>query len=226
MSTTEPAAARPVRGSEGVRKRAPGRVIDARFAKRLVLINGLVPAALLAWDAYRHQLGVNEVNFAIHTTGMIGLVLVVLSLLVTPVRKLTGWNVLIAIRRNLGVLGFCYLVLHFAIFFAFDREASIASTLDEIASRVYLWFGATALVMMIPLAATSTDGMVRRLGAKRWKRLHRLAYPIAICAVVHFYLLVKSDTRQPLAFAVVVGALLAYRALGYWADRRKRSRRH
>jgi ferredoxin-NADP reductase/DMSO/TMAO reductase YedYZ heme-binding membrane subunit len=197
-----------------------GRLIDARFAKRLVMINGVVPLALLAWDAYHHQLGVNEVNFAIRTTGLIGLVFVVLSLLVTPLRRLTGWHTLIAIRRNLGVFAFVYLACHFAIFFVFDREASVASTLTEIVERVYLWFGAGALALMIPLAVTSTDAMVSRLGARRWKRLHRLAYPIAIAGVVHYILLVKSDVRQPVVFAVVIGGLLAYRVVAHYTDLR------
>ena len=160
--------------------RSSGRLIDARFGRRLILVNALIPAVLLGWDAAHHQLGVNEVNFAIHTTGMVGLVLIVLALCITPLRRLTGWNVLLAMRRTLGVLGFCYLVLHVAIFFVFDREASVVSTLHEMVARIYLWFGSAALVMLIPLAATSTDGMVRRLGARRWKRLHRLVYPIAI----------------------------------------------
>jgi len=194
--------------------------MDARFAKRLVLINGVVPAVLLAWDAYHHQLGVNEVNFAIRTTGLVGLVFLVLSLIVTPLRKLTGWNTLIAIRRNLGVFGFCYLAMHFTIFFVFDRDGSISSTLEEIVERVYLWFGTAALVMMIPLAVTSTDSMVSRLGARRWKLLHRLSYPIVICGVVHYYLLVKSDVRQPFVFAVVAGALLAYRLVFHYLDLR------
>ncbi|TMQ03793.1 MAG: hypothetical protein E6J90_52835, partial [Deltaproteobacteria bacterium] len=199
---------------------APGRLVDPRFAKRLVLINGAVPAALLAWDAAHHQLGANEVNFAIRTTGMVGLVLLVLSLLVTPLRRLTGWNQLIAIRRNLGVLGFSYLVMHFTIFWIFDREGSVTSTLHEIVMREYLWFGTAALLLLIPLAATSTDRMVARLGAGRWKLLHRLAYPIAIAGVVHYYLLVKSDVRQPFAFAVVVGGLLAYRVVRHYLDLR------
>jgi ferredoxin-NADP reductase/DMSO/TMAO reductase YedYZ heme-binding membrane subunit len=144
----------------------------------------------------------------------------VLSLVVTPLRKLTGWQTLIAVRRNLGVLGFSYLVTHFVIFFALDRAGSVSSTLEEIFSRVYLWFGTAALVLMIPLAVTSTDTMVRRLGARRWKQLHRLAYPIVICGVVHYYLLVKSDIRQPLAFAIVLGALLGYRVVRHYADLR------
>jgi glycine betaine catabolism B len=213
MSGTEPAQATP----------AAGRLIDRRFAKRLVIINGLVPGALLAWDAYHRQLGVNEVNFAIRTTGMVGLIFLVLSLAVTPVRRWTGWNQLIAIRRNLGVLGFAYLALHVALFFALDRAGSVASTLDEIVARVYLWFGAAALVLMIPLAVTSTDGMVRRLGGRRWRRLHWLAYPSAIGGAVHYYLLVKSDIRQPLAFAIVIGALLAVRVI--WRVRAPRRAR-
>ncbi|TMQ10379.1 MAG: 2Fe-2S iron-sulfur cluster binding domain-containing protein [Deltaproteobacteria bacterium] len=174
---------------------APGRLVDPRFAKRLVLINGAVPAALLAWDAAHHQLGANEVNFAIRTTGMVGLVLLVLSLLVTPLRRLTGWNQLIAIRRNLGVLGFSYLVMHFTIFWIFDREGSVTSTLHEIVMREYLWFGTAALLLLIPLAATSAG-------------------------VVHYYLLVKSDVRQPFAFAVVVGGLPAYRVVRHYLDLR------
>ena len=214
MSTTSAVVARELPAPEA----AP--IVTAPFAKWLVILNGLVPAALLAWDAYHHQLGVNEVNFAIRTTGLVGLVFLMLSLVVTPLRKLTGWNLLIAVRRNLGVLGFSYLATHFVIFFALDRAGSIGSTLEEIVSRVYLWFGTAALVMMIPLAVTSTDAMVSRLGARRWKRLHRLAYPIVICGVVHYYLLVKSDIRQPLAFAIVLGALLVYRVVQHYAGLR------
>ena len=185
--------------------------IDTRFAKRLAIVNACVPAVLLLWDAARHQLGVNEVNFAIRTTGLIGLILITLALAVTPLRALTGWNRLIAVRRNLGVIGFFYLATHFLIFFWFDRQRSLSSTLGEVVMRRYLWFGAAALVLMIPLALTSTDGMVERLGAKRWKRLQRLAYVIAVGGVIHYYMLVKSDVRQPLAFATVIGLLLLYR---------------
>ena len=187
------------------------KIFDSPFAKRLVMVAGAVPAVLLTWDAVHHQLGANEGNFAIRTTGLIGLVMLMLSLVITPLRKLTGWNLLIAVRRNLGVLGFVYILAHFFIFFLVDRAGSIGSTFREIVDRVYLWFGFGALLMMIPLTITSTDAMLTRLGAKRWKRLHRLAYPIAIAGVVHYYLLVKSDIRQPLAFAIALGVLLLYR---------------
>ncbi len=197
------------------------KLVDGRFAKWLVIVNGLVPGALLAVDAYRQQLGANEVNFAIRTTGLVGLVMLVMSLLVTPLRKLTGWAGLISIRRNLGVLGFFYIAMHFAIFFWWDREHDIGNTISEIILRQYLWFGFGALVLMIPLAITSTDGMVSRIGPKRWKLLHRLAYPAVIGGVIHYILLVKSDLRQPTVFAGIVGALLAYRMVGHYVDLRR-----
>jgi ferredoxin-NADP reductase/DMSO/TMAO reductase YedYZ heme-binding membrane subunit len=200
------------------------RIVDGPFAKRMVLAGGLVPAALLVWDALHHDLGVNQVNFAIRTTGLVGLVMIVLSLAVTPLRRLTGWNTLIAVRRNLGVLGFSYIAAHFAIFFWLDREADVADTIGEIIARVYLWFGAGALLLMIPLVATSTDGMVTRLGARRWKLLHRLAYPIAIAGVIHYILLVKSDLRQPTAFAAVLGLLLLWRMVAHYVDLRREVR--
>ncbi len=208
MSTSE-AAARP----------AP--LVDARLARRLAWINGLVPALVLAWDATQGQLGVNDVNYAIRTTGKLSIVFLTLSLLVTPLRRLTGWHQLIAARRSLGLYGFFYGLLHFAIFFVFEREASLGSTAGEIVARRYLWFGFGALLLMVPLAVTSTDGMVSRLGAKRWKLLHRLSYAVVIGAVVHFWMLVKSDLRQPIAFAAVVGTMLAYRAVFHYVDLRR-----
>ncbi|MGE5185998.1 MAG: ferric reductase-like transmembrane domain-containing protein, partial [Acidobacteriota bacterium] len=196
------------------------KLVDGRFAKWLVIVNGLVPAALLGWDAVNHQLGVDEVNFAILTTGIIGLTLLVASLAITPIRKLTGWNGLISIRRNLGVLGFVYILAHFTIFFWFDRDHDVGSTLHEIVAREYLWYGFGALVLMVPLAVTSTDAMVSRLGARRWKLLHRLTYVIVSAGVLHFYLERKSDKVAPEIFAIVLGAFLAYRVVGHYLDLR------
>ncbi len=189
------------------------RFLDGPYAKRFVIACALVPGALLLWDAWRGQAGVNAVNYAIRSTGMIGLVLLMLSLLVTPVRLLTGWNVLIAVRRNLGVFGFLYILAHFVIYVLYDRGGDIGDTVAEILSRVYLWFGFGALVLLAPLAVTSTDAMVSRLGPRRWKALHRLAYVAIAAGVVHFFLLVKSDTRLPIAFAIVLGALLLFRVV-------------
>jgi ferredoxin-NADP reductase/DMSO/TMAO reductase YedYZ heme-binding membrane subunit len=193
---------------------------DRRFAKLLVVVNGLVPGAILLWDAAHGQLGANGVNYALRTTGMLALVFLMLTLLVTPLRKLTGMAALIAYRRALGLFAFAYASTHFLIFFVFDRGLSLGSTLHEILNRRYLFIGASALLLMAPLAATSTNGMVMRLGARRWKRLHRLIYVVASAGVLHYYMLVKSDVRQPLVFAAVLAALLGFRAVRFALDRR------
>ena len=189
------------------------KLVDGPFLKRFVIACGIVPALLLVWDAYQGQLGVNEVNYAIRTTGLVGLIFLVTTLAITPLRRLTGWTVSIAVRRNLGVFAFSYILAHFVIFFVWDRDLSVGSTLTEIIERVYLWFGFGSLLLMLPLAITSTDAMVSRLGAKRWKRLHRLAYPAAIAGAIHFYMLVKSDKTRPLVFLGVLAVLLAVRLI-------------
>jgi len=199
----------------------PSRFWDTRYAKWLVIVNAFVPLALLIYDAYAHQLGVNEVNFAIKTTGLVGLTLLVLALLVTPLRRLTGWNMLISIRRNLGVIGFLYILTHFLIFFWWDRAGSVSSTAREIIDREYLWYGFGALVIMTPLAITSTDAMVSRLGAKRWKLLHRLTYVAVAAGGYHYYLQAKSDKRQPDAYLIAIGLLLAYRFIAKEVDLRR-----
>jgi ferredoxin-NADP reductase/DMSO/TMAO reductase YedYZ heme-binding membrane subunit len=217
-ATAREATAREVTAREATAR--PGKLVDARFGKLLVWINGLVPALVLGLDAIRGQLGVNDVNYAIRTTGKLSIVFLTLSLLITPLRRLTGWNQLLAVRRNLGLFGFYYALAHFLIFFGFDREGSVSSTATEIVDRQYLWFGFGALLLMVPLAVTSTDGMVSRLG-KRWKLLHRLAYVVVLGAVVHFWLLVKSDLRQPKAFAAVFAAMIVYRIVFHYVDLRR-----
>jgi glycine betaine catabolism B len=189
---------------------------DLRFLKLLILVNGLVPLALLGWDAKHHQLGANPQNFSILTTGMMTLVFLVLTLAVTPLRQVTGWNWLIQFRRMLGLFAFFYACVHFQLFFSLDRGFSLSSTLSEMVKRKYLIVGGTALLVMVPLAVTSTNGMIKRLGGKRWRALHRLAYVAAIAGVIHYYMQVKADVRQPLMFAVVLAVLLGYRLLVYW----------
>jgi len=189
--------------------------------RRLVLVNGAVPGAILAYDAYNGQLGVNAVNYAIRTTGLLALIFLVSSLLITPLKRITGWNALVAPRRALGLYGFFYLCVHFSIFFGLDREASVTSTVHEILSRWYLLFGSAALLTLIPLAVTSTDAMITRLGPRRWKRLHRLAYLATALGCLHYILLVKSDLRQPVVFAVILGVLLLFRVVAYYLNLRK-----
>jgi len=196
---------------------------DLRFAKFVVILNALVPGLLLAWDAAHGQLGANASNFALHTTGLLAFIFLLLALLVTPLRHLMGWPALIGFRRSLGLFAFGYACVHFLLFFALDRAFSVSSTVHEILNRRYLLIGTLGLTLMAPLALTSTNAMVMRLGARRWKRLHRLTYVVGIAAALHYYLLVKSDVRQPLVFAAVLAGLLAFR-LQHWARARRAAR--
>jgi len=184
---------------------------DIRFAKLVLLVNGLVPGTLLLWDVYHGQAGANPVNYAILTLGLCALIFLSLALLVTPLRKITGLQWLFHLRRRLGLLAFGYALAHFSTFFIFDRMLSIRSTLSEMVKRPYLIVGSVALLAMVPLAATSTNAMIKRLGPQRWQALHRLAYVAAVAGVVHFYMQVKSDTRLPIAFGGVLALLLGYR---------------
>ena len=193
---------------------------NIRLAKLLLLINGAVPLALLIWDAWHRKLGANPQNFAILTTGMMTLIFLLLTLAVTPMRKLTGWHWLIQFRRMLGLYAFFYGCVHFSLFFSLDRVFSISSTLAEMLKRKYLIVGSTGLLVMLPLALTSTNAMIKRLGGKRWRALHRLAYVAGIAGVVHYYMQVKADVRQPLVFAGVLAVLLGYRLFNYWRELR------
>ncbi len=194
--------------------------IDPTFLRWFVVINCAVPAGMLAYDAWREQLGANGVNYALRTTGLLALLFLTLSLTITPLKRILGWTTIVAPRRALGLYGFGYLVVHFAIFFTFDRSASLSSTVHEILSRRYLQIGSIALLLLIPLAITSTDGMITRLGPRRWKRLHRLAYVATGLGCLHYVLLVKSDLRQPLVFAGAVSLLLLFRVSAHYVDLR------
>jgi sulfoxide reductase heme-binding subunit YedZ len=126
---------------------------------------------------------------------------------------LTGWNYFSHFRRMLGLYAFFYGLLHLTTYLAFDRGFNLLSVASDTAKRPFILAGMTALFLMIPLAVTSTNGAIKRMGAARWKRLHSLVYPAAIAAVLHYYLLVKADVRLPIAFAISLGFLLAYRAV-------------
>ncbi len=198
-------------------------MFDIPFLKRLIILNGLVPLSILVWDAWRDQLGANKVNYAIHVTGIVALVFLVLSLAVTPLRAVTGWQTLVAYRRSLGLYGFFYALIHLCLYVVFDRAGNLSSTLSELASRRYLQVGLASIVLMMPLAVTSTDAMIRRLGPKRWKRLHRLAYVAIALGGLHYLLLVKSDIRQPAAFLSAIGMLLVGRFGTKYLDKSRRA---
>src|SRR3954470_7591863 len=145
---------------------------DPGFAKSVVLLNGLVPLALLCWDDYFDQLGANRSEAIIHTTGVLALVFLFLSLTVTPLRKITGYNFLSHFRRMLGLFAFFYGCLHLLSYMSFDRGWSISGVIADVSKKPFILLGMAALLIMVPLAITSTNGMIKRLGAARWKRLH------------------------------------------------------
>jgi sulfoxide reductase heme-binding subunit YedZ len=186
---------------------------DPQFTKSVIFLNALVPLAILCWDAYSHQLGANPTETAIHITGMMALIFLLLSLTVTPLRKVTGYNQLSHYRRMLGLFAFFYACIHLFTYLDFDRAFSLAGTIDDVLSKKFIFFGMLALLLMLPLAATSTNGMIKRLGAAKWKRLHQLAYVAAILGAVHFWMSKKADKSLPWAFAIALAMLLAYRAL-------------
>ncbi|HEU4476978.1 MAG TPA: protein-methionine-sulfoxide reductase heme-binding subunit MsrQ [Pyrinomonadaceae bacterium] len=190
---------------------------DVRFAKLVVFVNALVPLVLLLWDLYHKRVGPNPLEFATRTTGMLTLIFLSLTVAVTPLRKIFGVNSLVKLRRMLGLFAFFYGSLHLLTYVWFDRLFNLISVGQDVARRPFILAGMTAFLLMVPLAITSTNKMVKRLGGKRWGRLHRLVYLAAIAGVVHFWMLVKSDTRLPLTFGFILLFLLGYRLFARYA---------
>lgn len=181
------------------------------FPKLVIFVNSLVPLVLLLWDLYNKRVGPNPLEFATRTTGMLTLIFLCLTVALTPLRKIFGINSLVKFRRMLGLFAFFYGSLHLLTYIWFDRLFNFLSVGQDVVRRPFILIGMIAFVLMVPLAITSTNKMVKRLGGKRWARLHRLVYIAAIAGVVHFWMLVKSDTRLPLTFAFIVLFLLGYR---------------
>ena len=186
---------------------------DTRFAKLVIFVNGLVPLTLLLWDWYHKQVGANPLEFITRTTGMLTLVFLMITIAVTPLRKITGANWLIKFRRMLGLFAFFYGFLHLMTYLWYDRGFNLKTVPGDIIKRPFITIGMTAFFLMIPLAITSTNKMVKRLGGKRWNRLHKVVYLAGVGGVLHYWMLVKSDTRLPLTFAFVLALLLGYRLL-------------
>lgn len=186
---------------------------NASFAKLVLFINAVVPLTLLACDAYNHHLGANPVEFSLRTTGMLALIFLLLSLTVTPLRKITHWNQFSLFRRMLGLFAFFYAFIHLSIYFVLYRSLNLASAWKDIIARPFIFLGMAAFVLLIPLAITSTNGMIKRLGAPRWKRLHQLVYPATIAAGVHYLLVGKVLLPKPIVFASLIVALLVYRVV-------------
>ena len=187
------------------------------FPKVVVFVNALIPLVLLLWDLYHKRVGPNPLEFATRTTGMLTLVFLCLTVAVTPLRKIFGINSLVKVRRMLGLFAFFYGTLHLVTYVWFDRSFNLISVVQDVGKRQFILAGMIAFVFMVPLAITSTNKMVKRLGGKKWATLHRLVYLSVIAGVVHFWMLVKSDIRLPLTFAFIVLFLLGYRLLAKYA---------
>lgn len=183
------------------------------WIKAGVFIASLIPLALLGWRALQGRLGANPIEFITHSTGWWTLAFLLITLTVTPLRKLTNLNWLLRLRRMLGLFAFFYACLHFTTYIWLDQFFDWASVVKDVAKRPFITVGFAAFVLLIPLAATSTNAMVKRLGAKRWQLLHRAIYLIATLGVLHFWWLVKKDIREPLAFAIVLAILLGARII-------------
>lgn len=186
---------------------------DIRFNKILLSLNALIPLAFLAYDGWRGQLGANPVEFFLRTTGVMTLVFLLITLAVTPLRKAFGWNGLIKYRRMLGLYAFFYGCLHLTTYSVFDKSLSIPAIVEDVIQRPFIAIGMLAFFLLIPLAVTSTNGWVKRIGGKNWSKLHKLAYPIAILGVIHFWMIVKSDIFFPAMFGLVLAGLLGYRLM-------------
>ncbi len=186
-----------------------------------LILNLLIPLAFLMSDAFHGKLGADPVKEAIHTTGLVAVTFLLMSLCVTPLKMVTGSGWLIQFRRSLGVFAFYYACAHLAIYFWWDRERSLESTVYEITHRYYLMIGFISLVVMIPLWATSFNAAIKALGGTRWKRLHRWAYVAASLACWHFYLQTKADKRRPEIYIAVLVILLLWRVIAYLAQRRR-----
>jgi sulfoxide reductase heme-binding subunit YedZ len=195
-------------------------VRGARLLKPLVAAAALAPLAWLALGAWRGWLGANPIETITRSTGVWTLRFLVITLAVTPLRWLTGWNEVVRFRRMLGLFAFFYGSLHLLTYLWLDQFFGWGAIAKDVVKRPFITAGFSAYVLLVPLAITSTAGMIRRLGGRAWRRLHRLAYVAAALGVVHYWWLVKLDTRPPRNYGIVLAVLLSVR-LWTWFRRRR-----
>jgi len=195
-------------------------LLISKWTKVALFLICLIPFADLLWRFITGNLGINPVETLQHGTGDWTLRFIVFTLCITPFRKLFKLPDLIRFRRMLGLFAFFYVCLHFLTYLGPDQSFDLAGMWKDVAKRPYITVGFTAFVLLIPLAITSTTGWIRRLGGKRWQMLHRSIYVAAVCGVIHYYWLVKSDVRKPLFYGALVAILLLWR-LGDWLFKRR-----
>ncbi len=185
--------------------------------KGMLFVVALVPFTRLAVSAvwFPDTLGANPAEFITRSLGDWALRFLLITLAVTPLRRMTGWNWLLRARRMFGLFAFFYVVVHFTSYITFDHVFDAVAILKDVVKRPFITVGFTALLLLVPLAVTSTNAMVRRLGAQHWRTLHRLVYPIAALGVLHFWWMVKKDITEPAIYAAILALLLGYRLVAY-----------
>ena len=186
----------------------------------MVLVVALAPLVVLVTRGFRQELGANPIEFITHATGDWTLRFLVLTLAITPLRKILGLPELIKYRRMIGLFAFFYGCLHLLTYVALDKFFDVADVWKDVWRRPFITVGMVSMVLMIPLAVTSTTGWIRRMGGRRWQLLHRLVYVSAAAGVVHYYWLVKSDVRLPVTYGAITGMLLLWRVINARAARR------
>lgn len=193
--------------------------------KRLLFILCLVPLARLAWGAWDDALGANPIEFIQRSLGSWTLNFLLITLTVSPLRRLSGWHWLLRLRRMLGLYAFCYAALHLVSYLWLDQFFDWRAIAKDILKRPFITVGMSAFLLLLPLAATSSNAMIRRLGGRRWQQLHRSVYLIAVLGVVHYWWLVKRDVTLPALYAALLGLLLGFRALWRELERQRQAAR-
>jgi methionine sulfoxide reductase heme-binding subunit len=191
----------------------------SKYAKAVIFLLGLAPLAAIVWPFWRRYTIPNPLEFIQHATGDWTLRFLVITLTITPLRKLLRVPELIRFRRMLGLFAFFYACLHFTTYLWFDKVFDVSEIWKDVYKRPFITVGFTAFVLLIPLAITSTAGWIRRLGGRRWQMLHRAIYVSAVCGVIHYYWLVKSAVVRPLTYGALVALLLGWRVMD-WLVRR------
>ncbi len=199
------------------------RLLRHRWAKPLVFVLCLAPLVWLIWRGAAGMLGANPIEALVRGLGDWALRFLLIALAVTPLRQATGWSALSAYRRMLGLFAFAYVVIHLLSWVGIDQFFDWPTITGEIAKRLYITLGMAAVVLLMPLAATSTDAMIRRLGGRRWRVLHRLVYLIGPLAVIHHWMMVKKDLTQPMIHAGMLAALLGWRVVAALRIRHNRA---
>ena len=192
------------------------------WLKRATFLLCLLPIITLGWRGTHERLGANPIEFITHSTGDWTLRFLLITLAVTPARRVLGIPSLIRFRRMFGLFAFFYGCLHFLTYVWLDKFFDVQDLWKDVAKRPFITIGFVSLLLMVPLAVTSTAAWIRRLGGRRWQLLHRLIYVIAACGVMHYYWLVKSDVRLPVRYGAILVVLLAHRLVVFAAKRRLR----